>query len=242
MKNIIISLSLMTIFNSSAAWAAAPVANLVVTGDIKPPTCTVNGGDNNLLYNLGAVSPSLIPQDTTYNGLPSISNQLTVTCDAETFLTFQATDHYPNPFVLLPNMNINFEANTVNLVNSADTTQTMGWAMFNWFDVTVDGNTAYLSRANNGRADNGVWTAPTGLVVNATNGWTSEQQRFVAPAALNLLSGKEFSAKIRNQVGQYNDYGFTVLYSKSMLAEKGIDISDGVDYTGQVLLTFNFGV
>nr|MBO8919322.1 type 1 fimbrial protein [Proteus mirabilis] len=65
--------------------AKTPVANLKINGDIKPPTCTINGGNVDLVYNLGNISPSVIPNDMTYNQLPSISNTLTVTCDSSTF-------------------------------------------------------------------------------------------------------------------------------------------------------------
>lgn len=41
-KNTLLTLTLSAVAGSVAA---APVANLKINGDIKPPTCTVNGGD-----------------------------------------------------------------------------------------------------------------------------------------------------------------------------------------------------
>lgn len=242
MKKQLISLSLLATCISINAFAAGPTANIQVTGDIKPPTCTVNGGDNDLLYNLGNISPSVIPQDSTYNGLPSLTNNLTVTCDAETFLTFKATDNYPNEFIQTPGMNSNYQAHTFNLVDDTDTTKTVGGVGFAWDNVTVDGETAYLSRANDGDYDNGTWAGANWMIKGATTGWTGEQQKYVAPSALSLLSGKNFTATFKNSTGVNYGVARTYLHSKNMLTDDGVDIADGVDYLGQIVLTFNFGV
>ena len=238
-KRSLLALSLVTL---SSTALSAPIANLKVTGDIKPPTCTVNGGDNDLLYNFGNISPSVIPQDTTYNNLPSLSNNLTVTCDAETFLTFKATDNYPNAFIQTPGMNINYRAHTFNLVDSSDTSKTIGGIAYEWKNVKVDGNQAYISRANDGDNDNGTWSSNIRLIKNATNGWTSEQQKYVNPSELELISGKNFEAALYNSVGVSYGVARTYIHSKSMLTDDGIDIANGVDYVGQTILTFNFGI
>lgn len=145
-----------------ATATAAPVANLKINGDIKPPTCTVNGGEQvDLIYNLGAVSPSVIPQSKGYNGLPRISNTLTVSCDAATYLTFNATDAYQNPFIQAPGMNINFRAHAFNLVDVNAPDKTVGGITYSWQKVTADGQTAFISRANDGTNDNGTWALVT---------------------------------------------------------------------------------
>lgn len=242
MKKTVLTLSLVSLFISSTVFAA-PVANLKVVGNITPPTCTVNGGDNvDLIYNFGDIAPSVIPQNTTYNDLPPISNNLTVTCDAETFLTFKATDNYPNAFIQTPGMNINFRSHTFNLVDSTDTTKTVGGIAYQWSDVTVDGQPAYISRANDGENDNGTWSGSERIVKNATNGWTTTQQMYVAPSALDLLSGKIFEATFNNVTGVSYGVSRTYLHSKTMLTNDEIDITNGLDYIGQVVLTFNFGV
>lgn len=65
----------ITILSTSAL--SAPVGNLKVLGDIKPPTCTVNGSsETELFYNFDNISPSIIPQDSVYNGLPELQNSL----------------------------------------------------------------------------------------------------------------------------------------------------------------------
>lgn len=228
---------------ASTCVTAAPVANLKINGDIKPPTCTVNGGDQaDLIYNLGAVSPSVIPQSAGYNGLPSISNTLTVDCDAATYLTFKATDTYQNPFIQPPGMNSNFRAHSFNLVDVNAPDKTIGGISYTWSDVQADGNAAYLSRANDGTNDNGTWAGEHWMIKDATNGWTKTQQKFVDSSQLDLISAKEFSASLINKTTINYGWSTTYILSKDELEKQGVDISDGIDYTGNVMLTFNFGV
>lgn len=242
MKKQMVSLLFLAIIGPAVAWAGTPVANIQVAGNIALPTCTVNAGDDDLLYSFGNISPSIIPQDITYNGLPSLSNSLTVICDAETFLTFKATDNYPNSFILAPGMSSQLESTAFSLVDSTDTTKTIGGISFQWKYVTVDGNTAYISRSNDGKADNGTWAGGSRLVKNATNGWTGTQQVYVPPSELALLPGKSFSAEFINSTDESNGINRTYLYSQSILIDNGVDISNGVNYLGDVVLTFNFGV
>ncbi len=227
----------------SATATAAPVANLKINGDIKPPTCTVNGGDQaDLIYNLGAVSPSVIPQSTGYNGLPSVSNSLTVTCDAATYLTFKATDTYTNDFILGPGMNIAFKEISFNLVDANSPDKTVGGIQYKWESVQADGVEVYISRANDGPGDNDSWSKETRLVKGVTNGWTKTQQKFVDPTELQLVSAKNFSATFYNSILEADGWRHTYLLPKDELAKQGVDLSEGVDYTSNVLLTFNFGV
>jgi len=228
---------------ASAGVTAAPVANLKINGDIKPPTCTVNGGDQaDLIYNLGATSPSLIPQSQGYNGLPSLSNKLTVTCDAATYLTFKATDTYQNPFIKGPGMNTNFRAHAFNLVDANAPDKTIGGVSYLWSKVKADGKEAYISRANDGTNDNGLWSFEQWIVKDATSGWTKTQQKFVDPSNLDLISAKEFSASLKNITTINFGWSGTYILSKDELEKQGVDISDGIDYTSNVMLTFNFGI
>ncbi|EJD6584821.1 type 1 fimbrial protein [Providencia rettgeri] len=238
----IAAVSFASLFSATAL--SAPVANLKVSGKITPPTCMVNGSnETDLLYSFGSVSPTVIPQDSTYNGLPSLSNNLTITCDAETFLTFKATDNYPNAFdATVSGANTNFKSIIFNLVNSADTTKNVGGIAYTAQDVTVDGNAAYISRANDAPSDNGTWAQNQHFVIGATMGWTSEPQKYVAPSALKLQSGKVFSMGIKNISNLYLGISNTFLHSKAALAKDGIDITNGLDYVGQTVLTFNFGI
>ncbi|MCW2257592.1 type 1 fimbria pilin [Providencia alcalifaciens] len=242
MKKIFVLPSLVACLSTSAL-AAGPVANIQVTGDIKPPTCTVNGGDNDLVYSFGNISPSVIPQNTTYNSLPSLSNNLTVTCDADTFLTFKATDNYPNGYTPTPGMNVNYESALFNLVSAEDTTKTIGGIIFIYSNILVDGKTQFLSKADDAPYWNGTWGGSF-ITIGATTGFTSIQQANVALSDLSLISGKEFSFDISNRVGEYmsTGVGYTIIHSKTMLANNEVDITNGLDYLGQAILTFSFGV
>lgn len=241
MKKQLVGLSLLAACVSSSALAEGPVANIIVTGDMTPPTCTVNGG-NDLVYDLGRISPSVIPDNTTYNGLPTVSRNLTVTCDAETFLTFKATDNYPNDFIPLDGQNSNFDGITFNLVSEDDLTKNIGGISFRGTNVTVDGKKAYISRANDGTHDNGNWPGKEAIVKNATTGWTKTEQGRVDIDALDLISGKVFSMNISNRNAVDNGVKFTYIYPKSVLDNNGFDFSNGINYVGQVILTFKFGI
>ncbi|HHQ4313419.1 type 1 fimbrial protein [Serratia fonticola] len=227
----------------SATATAAPVANLKINGDIKPPTCTVNGGDQaDLIYNLGAVSPSVIPQSTTYQSLPIVINKLTVECDAATYLSFKATDAYPNEFILPPGMNRNFKANAFTMVDSSDTSKTIGGVSYRWDRVTVDGETAYISRANDAPDDNKDYAYSMYMLKNATNAWTKIQQKYVDVSALELISGKVFTADISTNRELKHGNTLTYILPRDELDKQGVDISEGIDYTSNTILTFNFGV
>lgn len=223
-----------------ACAVAAPVANLKISGEIKAPTCTVNGSEQaDLIYNLGAVSPSLIPQSTGYNGLPSVSNTLIVDCDAATYLTFKATDAYPNDFIRGPGMNINFEVATFNLVDANSPDKTVGGVQYQWKSVKADGEIAYISRANDGGS---YWPIDAKLTKGVTNGWTKTQQKEVDPAELELVSAKTFSATFVNSIIKTDGWSSTYLLPKDELAKQGIDLSNGIDYISNTILTFSFGV
>ncbi len=101
--------------------------------------------------------------------------------------------------------------------------------------MTVDGKPAFISRANDvaitGKSYNNV------LYKGPTNGWTSEQQTGVDKNALALIPGEIFQANFRH--GNSNG---TFILSKDELSKKGIDLSNGLDFMGEAVLTFNFGV
>lgn len=98
MKTKLASLSLLVAIISTNAFAAPPVANIQVTGAIKPPTCTVNGAEqNNVIFDFGKISPTIIPQTKNYEyQAATVKKNITITCDAETYLTFKTTDTYDN--------------------------------------------------------------------------------------------------------------------------------------------------
>lgn len=241
MKKQLLSLSVLTAFLSMSAFAAGPVANIQVTGDIKPPTCTVNGAtQNDVIFDLGKISPSLIPSSEPYlypKGLAE--NTVNINCDAETYLAFNAIDTYATSELVLPSV-ITGNKNSVvfHLVDTNDTTKSVGGIFFYWKNVQVDGENAFISRANDANSD-----ASAGsdlLITTATNGWTKSKQTVVAINELDLISGKMFSATFATptNVTAYP----TFLLSEQELSNKNIDITNGLDFMGEAVLTFKFGV
>ncbi|MFV9067919.1 fimbrial protein [Serratia fonticola] len=239
------SLLALVLAAASCSAFAAPIANLKIDGKVTPPTCTVNGADQaDLVFDLGAVSPSLIPASGAgYNTLPVIQNTLTVLCDAATYLTFKATDTSSNAFIQPSGMNINFRSLQFRMVDASAPEKTVGSVAYGWSNVTADGVAAYISRANDGQDDNGTYATQALLVRNATNGWTKTSQQFVAPSALDLISAKEFKATFSNTLaGSSTGHALTSILPVNELTKQGIDISEGVDYTSNVMLAFSFGV
>ncbi|WP_283533906.1 fimbrial protein [Proteus mirabilis] len=231
MKKVLLSLTMLAII-STPVLAKSPVANLKINGDIKPPTCTINGAtQSDMIFDYGVISPTLIPQSKNYeypNGI--VQNTVTIECDAKTYLTFVASDTYDSA-ELANNTLAQFH-----LVDKENPETAVGAASFLWEDVTVDSKPAYISRAND------VTITETNyynvLYKGATNGWTSEQQKGnVSKESLALIPGEVFQAVFKDV---YKIPSF--LLSKDALNKKGIDLSNGLDFMGEAVLTFNFGV
>ncbi|MDT1067775.1 fimbrial protein [Providencia stuartii] len=87
-KKSLLALSLMTL---SAAALSAPIANLKVTGSIAPPTCLINGGNEDTFIYEFDFSRTIFPAsgDLVLN---AESKNIEVVCDATTILTFTAVD------------------------------------------------------------------------------------------------------------------------------------------------------
>ncbi|HEK1093558.1 TPA: fimbrial protein [Proteus mirabilis] len=231
MKKLLLSLTMLAII-STPVLAKSPVANLKINGDIKPPTCTINGAtQSDVIFDYGAISPTLIPQSKIYEYPPSVvRNTVTIDCDAKTYLTFVASDTYDSA-ELANNTSAQFH-----LVDKANPETAVGAAVFLWNNTTVDGNLAYISRANDAviTGDNYYNV----LYKGPTNGWTSKQQtEAVDKGSLALISGKIFQTDF-TQPGKIS----TFILSRDALSKKGIDISNGLDFMGEAVLTFNFGV
>src|SRR5699024_4444959 len=124
------------------------------------------------------------------------------------------------------------------LVDKKNPETAVGAAFFVWDNVTVDSKPAYISRAND--------VAITGdnfnnvLYKGPTNGWTSEKQSDVNKNSLKLISGEIFQSNFRQGIESSSNQTF--ILSRDELSKKGIDLSDGLDFMGEAVLTFNFGV
>lgn len=141
MKKQLFGLTLLSALVSSSALATGSVANLQVKGDIKPPTCIVNAGDNDILFDYGRISPSVIPQSTNYQ-LPIRTTTLEVVCDAQTFLTFTSTDNYT-----INSVETSIQDEVFGLVDASDTTKEVGRVGYVIKDLSVDNEPAYLGRS-----------------------------------------------------------------------------------------------
>nr|WP_311528473.1 hypothetical protein [uncultured Ralstonia sp.] len=75
-----------------AAHAAPPTTELKVTGRIAVPTCTVAAPDAGT-YDFGRFSSTLIKSGSTHTALTPIKKTWSVSCDADTFLTFKVIDN-----------------------------------------------------------------------------------------------------------------------------------------------------
>lgn len=245
MKKQLISLFILSTLISSTAWAAGPVANIKLSGEIKPPTCAVNGIEqNDVVFDYGAISPSMVPQSSTYMYPTNyVTQQVTVTCDVETYLTFKSTDTYQNantseliyPFVSEAGGQYTY----FNLVPVSNADTAIGGAMFRAQKASVDGKTTLISRANDG-----VYTGPNGgltqvLVKQATTTWTTNNEDNRDPEDLTLMPGKVFSLTL---VNTFNNNYRSFITSKDALTASDIDISNGLDFMGEAVLTFSFGV
>ncbi|MFF1013058.1 DUF1120 domain-containing protein [Proteus mirabilis] len=231
MKKVLLSLTMLAII-STPVLAKSPVANLKINGDIKPPTCTVNGAtQRDVIFDYGVISPTLIPQSTVYSYSDiGVQNTVTIECDAKTYLTFTASDTYADT-----ELSVNNTSGWFHLVDKANPETAVGAAFFAWDNVTVDSKPAYISRANDVSITGTSYN--NALYKGPTNGWTSEKQTSVDKNALALISGEIFQASFRQGLTMS-----TFILSRDELSKKGIDLSNGLDFMGEAVLTFNFGV
>ncbi|CAM1017274.1 TPA: DUF1120 domain-containing protein [Proteus mirabilis] len=231
MKKVLLSLAMLSVI-STPVLAKAPVANLKINGDIKPPTCTINGAtQRDVIFDYGVISPTLIPQSTVYSYSDiGVQNTVTIECDAKTYLTFTASDTYADT-----ELSVNNTSGWFHLVDKANPETAVGAAFFAWDNVTVDSKPAYISRANDVSITGTSYN--NALYKGPTNGWTSEKQTSVDKNALALISGEIFQASFRQGMTMS-----TFILSRDELSKKGIDLSNGLDFMGEAVLTFNFGV
>ncbi|MGY6358685.1 DUF1120 domain-containing protein [Proteus mirabilis] len=231
MKKLLLSLTMLAII-STPVLAKSPVANLKINGDIKPPTCTVNGAtQRDVIFDYGVISPTLIPQSTVYSYSDiGVQNTVTIECDAKTYLTFTASDTYADT-----ELSVNNTSGWFHLVDKANPETAVGAAFFAWDNVTVDSKPAYISRANDVSITGTSYN--NALYKGPTNGWTSKKQTSVDKNALALISGEIFQASFRQGMTMS-----TFILSRDELSKKGIDLSNGLDFMGEAVLTFNFGV
>lgn len=208
-----------SLFSMSPA-LSAPVGNLKVIGDIKPPTCMVNGTEQtDVIWDFGKVNLGLIPQNRNYELKPA-SASLEVICESKTYLTITPVDTY-NEFSENPALYA--------LVNKENTDQFVGAFSIDTKNFKVDEKNVFWGRSGPTEYRSTI------LIKNTISGWTSTSQSQVNASSLKLVPGNKFSVDITT--GDYSE-----IYSRTKLSTNGIDLTKSVDYIGNVVLTFNFGV
>ncbi|MEK2485603.1 fimbrial protein [Providencia stuartii] len=95
MKNTITCLGLLPLLVAGLSYADTN-ANLKVSGDIKPPTCSINNQNEvDIVYNY-TISPEMLNR----SGRTSLDKQkkrVEIVCDATTYLSFVAQDNRVSP-------------------------------------------------------------------------------------------------------------------------------------------------
>lgn len=223
-----------TLFCSSIL--AAPIGNVKVAGDIKPPTCTINGStQSDVIFELGNISPMML-QSEFYSFSSQDEKNIVITCDAATYLTFKTTDAYASATTKLSYPNVPYyhtSAYYFSLVPTVDPSKRIGGIAFKAKSASVDGVVTVISRANDGDYVVNSQTNPLlydQYIMNRnTMTWTSTSTNNVSPTSLKLIAGKVFAMNI----APVN----THLYSKT-----NIDSSSGVEYQGLAVMNFKFGI
>ncbi|CQJ65199.1 DUF1120 domain-containing protein [Yersinia enterocolitica] len=80
------------ILGMTAAHAAPPTAELKVKGKLSVPTCNVMAPDGGV-YDLGKISATNIKSGVATTALTPITKTWTITCDADTYLTYTPQDN-----------------------------------------------------------------------------------------------------------------------------------------------------
>jgi type 1 fimbria pilin len=84
------TLASLMLISASAVMADAPTAELKVAGKVAVPGCTIAQSAGGT-YDYGSISPTLVKASAT-TALTAQTQTWTVTCDAQTFLSFRVID------------------------------------------------------------------------------------------------------------------------------------------------------
>ncbi len=84
--------SAIVLFTSTHAFAAAPTAELKVTGKLEVPGCTLTVEDKGA-YDLGTISPTMVQAGATHTALTPLAKTWNVACTGKTYLTYQVIDN-----------------------------------------------------------------------------------------------------------------------------------------------------
>ncbi|MEQ4690857.1 type 1 fimbrial protein [Providencia manganoxydans] len=218
----------------------ANTVNLQVNGDIKAPTCNINGvTQTDIIYDMGRVNFNVIPQTDIYM-FPvnsNVTNNITVTCDAATFVFFDVQDTYASSTLTKAPSNISIEHyySVFHLVDEDNTASAIGGTFFRLKNMKVDNDDAYIAYIYDFTKSTSRLPYPT-LFSDGIYTWSIKRAEAIDMATLASFSkpGKEFSM----DVVQDNSY----LLSREDLAKANIDTSKEIKYKGEAVLIFKIGL
>jgi len=200
-KKSLLVLSLMTL--SGTVLSAPPIANLRVIGSITPPTCTLNGLEEETYTYDFDISPGIFPPSGNLTLAPQSQN-IEVVCDAATYLTFTATDERAGTELTTGNNNFG--------LGTYDTDTNIGFYTVRMENATVKAN-AEASATDVGVLS-GTTYAVTGLV-NKTqlSGWATSASQLAAGQifAADFSVTPTINSVMKNSTGDAELDGLTVL-------------------------------
>ncbi len=199
-------------FSMANAYAAPPVAELKVKGQLVVPVCTVAASDDGV-YDFGKQSATLV-KPNAYTNLTPMVKTWTVTCDAETYLNLTPTDNRADSTSAVANANFG--------LGKVNTDGKIGYYTATMSKATVDNtSTSLFSTRNNVIASADV-AATTAIATGGRSGW--------AASSTTQKSGKVFSADITVQP-----------YLASSAIMQG-PITDDTNLDGSLTLSFAYGI
>lgn len=213
MKKTMISGAIISVVMMSmgTAMAANMSPELKVKGQMAIPSCQVSIA-NDGVYDLGKIANSLISpnKDTS---LKTISNNLNVICEADTFLSFTVVDNRASTS--------SSTASTSFGLGNVNGDGKLGYYQMKLKGAAVDSTTTSLYSANKGSSSFSA-TSETYIDKNKVTGW--------AKSGNVQASGKHFMALMSME---------PVLASSSVM---GGPISDNVKLDGSATLNFSYGL
>ncbi len=174
--------SAIVLFTSAHAFAAAPTAELKVTGKLEVPGCTLTVEDEGA-YDFGTISPTMVQAGATHTMLTPLAKTWNVACTGKTYLTYQVIDNRAASSSTVDTFNFG--------LGNVNETGKLGYYRVVMSKATVDEKVSSVFGTNS-KAIN---STPT-VILNTgyTMGWSS---------GATLLAGQNFAAlfEVHPQLG-----------------------------------------
>jgi hypothetical protein len=208
------TLASLMLISAGAVMADAPTAELKVAGKVAVPGCTIAQSAGGT-YDYGSISPTLVKASAT-TALTAQTQTWTVTCDAQTFLSFRVIDNQ--------SASTAGSATTQFGLGNVNNTGKIGYYTVQLGKAMVDNATAYTYAATPGSTT--VTSAATASVnTSLAHGW----------AATN-------GAGAVQKAGQVFAMDMTVTPTLASSATMGGPITDKVPLDGSLTINYSFGL